>query len=194
MYSNNVISETLLVGLHGRAGNGERYAQKVGLDGPLFGTVRVICPDAPTENDDGQRRWRHEGTDDVPFIEDIIQNEINVNGVDPNKIHICGQANGGIMGYRMVHEFPDMFESITVTASYYPEMTSTYAGLVTHIHGYVDDKVLYDNTHDNTRTILMDGGADVMWVGVQANHYTTPIDRALALRSTSIAQLIRDNI
>jgi polyhydroxybutyrate depolymerase len=90
-------------------------------------------------------------TDDVSFINALIDTFITNYNVDPNRVYSCGMSNGGFMSYRLACELNDRIAAIaSVTGSFspqfYPQCNPGRAVPVMEIHGTADDVVFYGGT------------------------------------------------
>lgn len=53
---------------------------------------------------------RHCGEqDDVAFLVDLVESLSQRYGVDPKRVYVCGESNGGFMTLRLAQERPDLF-------------------------------------------------------------------------------------
>lgn len=196
--NNGVDSDTLIIGLHGLAGNGAQHKMDTGL-GDIT-NASVICPNAPTLNDAGKRQWRVDILDDAYWLMGLIQYMITHHGIDPAKVHVNGQSNGGAMAYALADIYPSIVQSVTVSATYFPLATSNITAPVVHIHGMVDDTLPIAGVEANTfpkirastnlLPVLVDGAGH----SIQNSIDLLPtLNEKLALFGQSVLSYIKSN-
>jgi len=145
----------LLVGLHGGAGNGLGFAQRVDLPriATRLGAVLVV-PQAwgafgirrGSWNADSVVRMGYaerQEVDDVRFLMAVIASmEIEV-GTEPARVFVTGLSKGGMMAYRLACAHPDRIAAIAVVAG--TLSTDRCAGgapvPLMHVHGTADGNV-----------------------------------------------------
>jgi len=199
--NNNVESDTLIIGLHGYGGNGNQHMADNGLD--TITDATVVCPTAPTQDSDSKNQWRYTDTNhDIYFLAGIIAYMIENFNINPDKIHLNGQSQGGNMSYVLASVFPNLFQSVTVTSAFFPLTTSVYQGKVTHIHGELDAIVPISGVETNTIQKLRNGGAKVLFQKVyDAGHSVqnsldgfATLNEKLAIFNDSVLGYIKRNV
>lgn len=109
--------------LHGGEGNARRMQRYAGLDAAAAG-VHVIYPEALDRWGDG-RRLADGGllssTDDVAFLDTLIDNLVQDGLADPAAIFVAGISNGGMMAIRMACDSRHAVAGIGVVAANWPD-------------------------------------------------------------------------
>ncbi len=105
------------------------------------------------------------GTDDVGFINALLDKLIDQYSIDENRIYVTGMSNGGFMAYRLACELSERIAAIAPVAASMSmvDCQPARAVPVIHFHSYQDSSVLYD------------GG---IGTGI-SNHYNPPLDSVL---------------
>jgi polyhydroxybutyrate depolymerase len=147
----------LLVVVHGKTGDAERFAGTSGFAAYAErGEAVVAFPDA-TAPGKRQTSW-NAGTccepaverrvDDVSYLAEVIADVSARTAVDPLRTWYVGFSNGAMMGYRLACERPDLVDAVVavagsrVTASCAPGTAVPFL----HIHGDRDATVPLDGT------------------------------------------------
>lgn len=115
-------SPALLV-LHGGAGNGERIRRTTRFDmGPQGWTL--IYPDGLNKSwNDGRHSLRGvplRATDDLGFLQAMVQRLAVQGRIDPNRVFAVGLSNGGAMTQRIVCQSPDLLAGAVVAIMNFP--------------------------------------------------------------------------
>lgn len=108
-----------------------------------------------TPNAIGQNAWNN-GTllastsDDIAFINALIDNAINFHNVDPTRIYVTGFSMGGIMSYHLACALNDRIAAIasmsgTMSTDDIANCVPSYKTPVMHLHGTTDATVPYDS-------------------------------------------------
>lgn len=114
-------------------------------------------------NDDKPQSWNCGGpweewtaqTDDVGFINEMIDKISAQYAVDPNRIFITGHSNGSRMTYRLGYELSDKIAAIAPVSGqmvYESEEPPRYPVSVLHLHALDDNSVKYYGEHDPNET------------------------------------------
>lgn len=161
-----VESLPLVVLLHGFSANGE-------LQNLLFGYSETIAelpfvlvlPDG-TENTEGLQFWNatpaccdfeNSGVDDVGYLLSLLDEAEERWNIDPSRIYFSGHSNGGFMSYRMACEAPERIAGIAglAGATFADEASCDPAARthVLHMHGALDEDVLYGGSDDPGRPV-----------------------------------------
>jgi polyhydroxybutyrate depolymerase len=110
----------LLIALHGGFGQGRGMAglTKFALLADEMGFIAVF-PDGL------QRRWNdgrgQSETDDVGFINALIDRFVTRDKADPRRIYVTGISNGGMMSFRLACELPKRIAAIATVAADLPQ-------------------------------------------------------------------------
>ena len=117
-------------------------------------------------------------SDDVAFIDDLIDSlAVNYN-IDLTRVYSCGMSNGGFFSYELACELPDRIAAIaSVTGSMVTSHLNTCdpgrAIPVMQIHGTADPTVLYGGN------FLGVGIEQLVSTWVELNGCTTPADTSI---------------
>jgi polyhydroxybutyrate depolymerase len=109
--------------LHGGEGNARRMQRYVGIDAATSG-VHVVYPEAFDRWGDGRRLADGsllESTDDVAFLDALIDQLVQQGLAAPDQIAIAGISNGGMMAIRMACDSRHDLAGIAVVAASWPE-------------------------------------------------------------------------
>ncbi|MFN7950332.1 MAG: PHB depolymerase family esterase [bacterium] len=140
----------LVIGLHGGGSNPDQLVDAAGAcrmnqlaKNNNFvavypqGTVSDGCVDANAQ--DKQYFWKDcrndntythpaAGVDDVAFIRDIVDAYVGYVGndykIDPNKVYVWGESNGGLMAYRVGRQLSDRVAAIAAVIANEPSNSS----------------------------------------------------------------------
>ena len=92
--------------------------------------------------------WGPTYTDDVSWLETIVQDAIQNYGADPDGVVFMGYSNGAFMSHRMACEKGDLMRSIValngVTWNDFTKCLNTGSPDILHVHATDDDYVEYD--------------------------------------------------
>jgi polyhydroxybutyrate depolymerase len=135
----------LLLVLHGGFGNGNQARGAYGWKATADRVV--VFPDGLNSAWNAGTccgRSQREGVDDVKFLGAVIDEMVDNEGVDPDRVFATGISNGGMMAYRLACELPGRLAGIAPVAASMtvpcmdpaPRPTS-----VLHIHGLDDRNV-----------------------------------------------------
>jgi polyhydroxybutyrate depolymerase len=91
----------------------------------------------------GTTKAEQSGVDDVAFLHSLIQQLVQKNGVDPQRVYVAGISNGGLMVGRLACELSDEIAAFAVVAATFPErLTATcrpsHPVPILFIHGTLD--------------------------------------------------------
>ena len=154
----------LVVVLHGFGQSGEVITADMGLTDSIHENEHLLL------RPDGLRHWQFlpfprfwnatdacciEGgpwgptyTDDVSWLETIVQDAIQNYGADPEGVVFMGYSNGAFMSHRMACEKGDLMRSIValngVTWNDFTKCLNTGSPDILHVHATDDDYVEYD--------------------------------------------------
>ena len=95
-------------------------------------------------------------TDDVGFINKMIEKISEYYTIDPKRIFITGHSNGSRMTYRLGFELSDKIAAIAPVSGqmvYESEEVPGYPVSVLHLHAINDSTVKYDGQHDQGETM-----------------------------------------
>jgi len=87
-----------------------------------------------------------QGTDDVGFIDQMIELICKYYTIDRNKIYVTGHSNGSFMTYRLGHELSNKIAAIATHSGqmlYLPTKAPTVKVSVLHLHSLDDTTVPY---------------------------------------------------
>jgi polyhydroxybutyrate depolymerase len=115
-------------------------------------------------NDNNPQAWNCGGpwedwtaqTDDVGFINEMIEKISAYYSIDPNRIFITGHSNGSRMTYRLGFELSHKIAAIAPVSGqmvYESEKIPSYPVSVLHLHALDDTTVKYDGQHNPDETI-----------------------------------------
>jgi len=148
----------LIISLSGVFGDGFQAEWSAGFDGDVdrLGWVAVY-PDSVLDGwmaygwDD---TWgHHPGADDIPFLSAIIDREIAVDGVDPNRVFVAGISRGGMMTHRAGCELAGKVAAIAPVAGNMATASGSAADVPCHpvrpisvfaTHGTADATIPFD--------------------------------------------------
>ncbi len=201
----------LIIGLHGGTGTAATFAVQLDLT-PLLGEESVLAFLTATKNADGSNTWNSGGAQtfnhapDALYIYNLINYIISnfaAGYVDTDNIYIVGHSNGGMMGYRMAIEYPDLITGVfAMAADVMVSNPDTYTGRITHYHGEDDANVplaggvgiggIYYTPVEETVEAFTNATISFNILPSPAEHTIASLDTALALPpySTTFAQLI----
>jgi polyhydroxybutyrate depolymerase len=133
--------------------------------------LRTIAPDGTT-GPEGLRFWNatpsccdfgHSGVDDVAYLTGLIREISREWNVDPKRVYVIGQSNGGFMGYRLACEHAELIAGVVSMAGAMPMDSSVcHPGepvSVLQIHGDADQRIPY-NGGTNFRGFAQPGALD----------------------------------
>ena len=88
---------------------------------------------------------RDQNVDDVGFIRQVVTNVFRQMSIDRERIFAAGMSDGGMMGYRLACEMPQVFRAIASVAGTDNTLTCEPASPVSvlHIHAKDDPQVLF---------------------------------------------------
>ena len=152
-YSNSSDYQPLLFSLHGYTSSALTNLSYTGFESPANknGFI-VIYPQGSILQSTGATHWNVGGwttsstTDDVGYIEAIIDYMLIEFRIDPDRIYSTGMSNGGFMSYRLACELGTKIAAIaSVTGSMTPETLAAcepaHATTILQIHGALDKTV-----------------------------------------------------
>ena len=182
----------LVFNLHGLTSNAAQQEFYSRMNEVADTSAFIVCyPDGL--NNMWNSGFSPSGTDDVGFIDVLIDELANKYNIDLNRVYSCGMSNGGYQSYYLACELPNRFAAIaSVTGTMFPTVYSTCspkrAMPVLQIHGTNDGTVLYEGSA--TATPIEDVIA--FWV---ANNLCTSAADTVAIANidttdNSTAQLI----
>ncbi len=106
----------LVVALHGHGGNGEGMRRLSGMDtlAQRHG-FSVLYPDGL------DKRWRDgrlppDGVDDVAFLVDLIQGQVQTGNFDPARVYLTGMSNGAFMTHTLLCSHAKLFAAAAPVA------------------------------------------------------------------------------
>ncbi len=196
--------------------------------GALFGEVAVLTfltgtlnngnPPAQTFNSGGLQTYNH--APDSEYIKNFIafiKAELALLGYTIDEVIIIGHSNGGMMGYRMLIDHPEIIDGLfAMSADVMIFNPDEYTGRIKHLHGADDDNVplaggvgsggvyftpviatVQEFTHVNDGNGVTDGASlsdDLTVLPSPATHEVLSLKTALALApySTTLPQVIFD--
>lgn len=152
----------LIISLHGLGANA--YVQNITFNFKELVTKRqfiLVVPEGMVGMG-GLRYWnatdfccgsrQSTKTDDVKYISSIIEKMISRYQVDANSVHLFGHSNGGFLANRMACDVPELFKSMASVAgtTFWDDKKCKSKSPVSmlHIHGTVDNIVLYNGIED----------------------------------------------
>ena len=155
-YASSTSALPILLSLHGYTSSALRHLNYAG-----FGSLAskesfiVVYPQGSILQSTGSTHWNAgrwtngSTTDDVDFIETMIDYLTTNFRVDPDRIYSTGMSNGGFMSYRLACELGNKIAAIaSVTGSMSPEMLSScnpnHPTSAMQIHGSLDRVVPYE--------------------------------------------------
>jgi len=154
----------LLIALHGGGGDARNIQKSYGFDeiSEQYGFI-VVYPDGTGDLRYSLHTWNsgyidayasRNGIDDVEFIFQLILHLESEYQINTSAIYMTGHSNGAMMTYRFGAEHPEMLRGIapvsgavggqvTDDAEVYiiPEPSQSLS--VVHVHGLLDEQVLY---------------------------------------------------
>lgn len=143
-----------------------------------------------TLNSFGSNAWNN-GTllastsDDIGFINALIDNMINFHNVDPARVYVTGFSMGGIMSYHLACALNDRIAAIasmsgTMSTGDIASCVPTYKTPVMHVHGTADATVPYDSGALPSLSLVPQTMA--FWEGV---HTCSPVPDSTQLPDTA---------
>jgi polyhydroxybutyrate depolymerase len=118
--------------------------------------ITFAAPDG-TVDSDGNQSWNatdaccdldHAGVDDAGYLAGLVDEIDAVANIDPKRVYLVGQSNGGFMSYRMACEHADVVAAIVSLAGATfvepDDCRPSEPVAVLQIHGTADDVVAYD--------------------------------------------------
>jgi polyhydroxybutyrate depolymerase len=173
----------LVIVLHGGAGNGEHIQRLTEMDADAdeYGFV-VAYPDGSGRLDERLFTWNaghccgyafENNTDDIGFLELLIDRLVSHYNIDPQRVYIAGISNGGMMAYRAGVELADKVAAIAPIAGSIGGQASANTQLlvpnepshpvaVIAFHGMEDQHVLYIGGNS---PLAVDGRIDLSVAG-----------------------------
>ncbi len=155
-YSENT-KTALVIALHGYTGsatdteNGTGYSQKADAEGFI-----VVYPNGlpypwtasnpQAWNAGGPYEEWTQGTDDVGFIDQMIELICKHYNIDRNQIYVTGHSNGSFMAYRLGYELSDKIAAIAAHSGqmiYTPTVAPGNKIPILHLHAINDEVVPY---------------------------------------------------
>ena len=115
--SNENNPSPLIINLHGYGGNATQqlyYSQM--NEFALEQNIAVVYPQGNFNSWNVYTFWDNNNSDDVGFIEKMIDTIINEFDIDSDRVYACGMSNGGYMSYRLACDLSDKiaaFGSVT---------------------------------------------------------------------------------
>jgi polyhydroxybutyrate depolymerase len=98
------------------------------------------------------------GVDDIGFVGDLVEHLDETYEVDRARVYATGISNGGLLGYRLACERPDMFAGVApVAATLIGSCDPATPVSILHIHGLLDKNVPFKGGPGSQ------GFADVDW-------------------------------
>ena len=144
----------LMIVLHGGLGNASYMQKSTGMDEIAdAGRFIVAYPNGVGGRFAPNRRtWNagsccgravRENSDDVRFIEKMIEDIASKHAIDTRRIYVAGMSNGAMMAYRLACEIPDRIAAIIAVAGTLAVRNCDAAKdiPVLHIHGTEDNNV-----------------------------------------------------
>ena len=118
------------------------------------GRFIVIYPQG-TPNALGQNAWNNgtllaSGSNDIEFMDFLINDMIHFQNADPSRIYFTGFSMGGIMSYHLACALNDRIAAIasmsgTMASDDIASCVPAYKTPVMHLHGTADGTVPYDS-------------------------------------------------
>lgn len=143
----------LLICLHGGGGSGPTFEAQLQLRA-LFGqTAAYIFPTATRNNGvDQANTWNsnfppptfNQAPDSTYLanLRNFVVQEVEALGFIISEVIIIGHSNGGMMGYRLLIDHPDLFDGLfAMSADVMVPNPDTYTGRIKHLHGQDDMNV-----------------------------------------------------
>ena len=152
-YTSSSDNQPLLFSLHGYTSSALTNLSYTGFESPANANgFIVIYPQGSILQSTGATHWNVGGwttsstTDDVNYIETIIDYMLTEYRIDPDRIYSTGMSNGGFMSYRLACELGTKIAAIaSVTGSMTPETLEAcnpaHPTSVLQIHGVLDNTV-----------------------------------------------------
>lgn len=144
----------LVFNLHGLTSNAvqQEFYSKMNEVSDTAGFI-VCYPDGL--NNMWNSGFNPNSTDDVGFIDVLIDELLDKYNIDLNRIYTCGMSNGGYQSYYLACELPNRFAAIaSVTGTMFPAVYNSCAPNrsipVLQIHGTNDGTVLYNGSSTAT--------------------------------------------
>ncbi len=146
----------LMIALHGGMGNASYMEKTSGLNNIAnHGPFIVVYPEGTGgrfSSMKNRRTWNsgrccgvatRQNTDDVKFIETMIDKIVSNYPVDGNRIYVTGMSNGAMMAYRLACEIPERISAvIPVSGTLATENCENAVNIpIMHIHGDQDNNV-----------------------------------------------------
>ncbi len=148
----------LVIGLHGFSGSGWWNSYYMGLFDSILDNEHLLLWPNGSLNSVGIRFWNATDaccadgitqSDDVEWLDELINEAIISYGADPEGIIFIGHSNGGFMSHRMACERGDMIHSIvSLAGATYNDFSSDCGDSgrpnILNIHGTNDGVILYE--------------------------------------------------
>ena len=146
----------LLIALHGFGSGGRAIAAGYGLVPAAADAGIVLALPDGTRDVRGNRFWNAgaaccdifgSGVDDVGFLLSLIDAVADRVAIDPARVYLFGESNGGFMAYRMACTHPERFAAVAVVAGALEVDPAACAAPVPlgvlHVHGTADDVIAF---------------------------------------------------
>lgn len=140
----------LVFNLHGLGSNAfqQQFYSKMNEVADTAGFI-ICYPEGI--NNSWNSGFQPNGTDDVGFIDVLIDQLLEVYNIDLNRVYSCGMSNGGYQSYYLACELPSRFAAIaSVTGTMFPSVYNSCdpnrSMPILQIHGTNDDTVLYNGS------------------------------------------------
>lgn len=152
----------LIVDLHGYTSNSTNHRELSDFDNIADenGAI-VVYPDGLTTpdlfNSNGNQGWNSgwccgnpasDNTDDVGFIERVVEISLEIHNIDSTRIYASGWSNGCAMAQRMAMDSSHIFTAVGCM-SFYLLMSpnEVYSPIpIMEVHGFLDQVVLYESS------------------------------------------------
>jgi polyhydroxybutyrate depolymerase len=144
----------LVVALHGAGASGAALRATSGYDDLADDEgVVVVYPDAigvvPTWNaGECCPPASIVGTDDVAFVEALVDRLVGELAIDPDRVHVTGHSNGAMLTHRLACESDRFAGAVAVAGSLEAACAEAPPVSVLQIHGTADPVVPFDDTTD----------------------------------------------
>lgn len=157
VYENTNELLPLVIGLHGAGGSGGQFERHYHLSekADTEGFVAVYPNGLSATGRLGARVWNagnccglamRENTDDVGFINGLIDKLLEAYRIDPKRIYVTGMSNGGMLAYRLAAEIPNKIAAIapvSTTMVFAPPPEQARLMPIMHLHSTLDQVVPY---------------------------------------------------